>query len=187
MRLLTHVCVKHIFNLHHDRQDRDKCRLRRLNDFEPVGFDWEVAAASAELGAALRLMLLSLMNCFLLASNGSPWPVVPLPLDLGQSFNAFKLWWLCLEDEPWLVGLRRIVTFFQRSQKLFICLLRSGRIPNNLRTLTKITAVKQHSCQQPAMWLPSYIPNKTDGVKCTKTIECSFGFPGTLHWEETML
>lgn len=122
MRLLSHVCVKHIFNLHLDRQDRDKFRLKRLNDFELVGFDWEVAAASVGLGAALRPMLLSLMNCFLLASNGSPWPVVPLHLDLGQSFDAFKLWWLFLEDECWLVGLRRIVTFFQRSQKLFICL-----------------------------------------------------------------
>lgn len=82
---------KHIFNLHYDRQSRDKGRLRGLNDFKPVGFEWKVAAASVGLCAALRPMLFRLINCFLLASDGSPWPVVPLHLDLGPSFNAVEL------------------------------------------------------------------------------------------------
>lgn len=184
--LLTHVCAKHIFNLHHDRQYQDQGRLRGLNDFKLVGFYWEVAAASVGLSAALRPVLLSLMNCFLLTSNGSPWPVVPLHLDLGPVIQRFRT--MMAACWRWaLVGWTREDSGILPTEETIYLSMRSGRVLNNQRTPTKITAVKQHFCQQPAMWLSSYIPNKTDGVKCTKTIECGFGFPGTLNWEETVL
>lgn len=52
----------------------------------------------------------------------------------------------------------------RRRNGSFVCLFaRAAFQKKKQRTPTKITAVKQHSCQQRAMWLPSCVPNKADG------------------------
>lgn len=176
--------AKHIFNLHHDRQYSDESRLRGSDGFRPVGFDGEVAAVSVGLGGALRLMLLSLMNCFLLASSGSPWPVVLLHLDLGLPFNTVQLWWPLLEDERWLV--RRILSFFQLTQKLFTCLYAQAAFQTTREHPLKLQLWNSTSVSSQPCGSPHTSPIRPMRSSVRKQLNAALDFPAVKR-EEAML